>query len=124
MPEITPVMGHATITDGKYNVRLTSVDVESKTSQKGVPYSQLVCKLEVFANQDDRLNGQLIFDRVTFSGDGMTFRWPGFWKAVTGEQWAEGTTFDTDNLLGRELTVAVASDSYGPKVKSHLTLEA
>jgi len=85
---------------GRYTVRIT--DCEAKTSQKGTPMANW--KLTIFGAEDTKWNDRILFHSTPTAGKGSGFL-RDFVVAVTGE--APTGAFNTDALMGRELTVVV-----------------
>ena len=85
----------------------------------------LPVRWEIFGAEDSKLNGQNVLDSVAIQGGGA-FKFEQFFKALTGEQYTEGQSVDTDVLVGREATITVAERPGSPylDVKSYVALEA
>lgn len=105
---ITPDLSEATentnepIPGGIYNVRI--VDVEEKTSKKGAKY--LTWKLQIFGATGDfaRFNNWPVFYSTMLSGSGASML-KTLYKAATHTDIP--TPFDTDVLLGKEVTITL-----------------
>lgn len=88
--------------EGEYAVRIS--DVEMKDSKAGNKY--LNWSMETFGKDDDRLNGRKIFHTTPIAGKGA-----GILKAFVKACGMEATnSFDTDELMGRELVVVLKNN--------------
>lgn len=102
MPEITPNFEEvADLKPGTYKARIT--DCGTKTSQKGDMY--LNWKLEVFGNDDTRLNGKGFTHNTMITGPGArNFR---TLVRATVDANYEGGPVNTDHILGKEVQVVL-----------------
>jgi hypothetical protein len=85
---------------GVYSARIKECDV--KTSQKGSTYGNW--KLELFGTPE--VNNRVVFMATPFSGKGI-FRLADLYKAATGEEIDRHANFDTEMLIGKEITVTL-----------------
>lgn len=116
----------AEITPGNYTVRIADAKHHEKTDTQGNPQNAISWGLQIFDNEDTRLNGQWLWHYTIYQGQyaGM---FKTFYKQVTGEDYVEGQAFDTEDFLGTELEVTTAADKKDPtrtNVKSARRLSA
>lgn len=118
-PDFSEVTG--AIPPGTYAARIK--DCEVKDSQKGQKY--LNWKLELFG--DPEVNNRIVEANTMIAGKGA-FKLKELYKAAMGED-LDGK-FDTDSLIGREITVALVqgkdregNPSQFPDVKSFAPLK-
>lgn len=101
------------IQPGTYQVRITGC--EEKTSQAGAKY--LRWKLETINEADPKNNGRVLWNSTMLSGKGVIML-KRFWDAATNGA-DMGNQFDSEQLLGKELTVTVDMNDRGyAEVKS------
>lgn len=93
--ETTPVQ------PGVYSARIK--DCEVKTGKdSGKPYGNW--KLELYGSPE--VNNRVIFMSTPFGGKGI-FRLGELYKAATGQEIDKNAQFDTDMLIGKEVTVTL-----------------
>jgi len=85
---------------GTYAARIKECEV--KTSQAGKPYGNW--KLELFGSPD--VNNRVVFMSTPFGGKGI-FRLAELHKAATGEEIDRNAAYDTDMLIGKEVSVTL-----------------
>lgn len=103
MALITPNFDElADIKPGQYNVSI--VECEIKESQKGAQY--LKWKFETIGCDEPKNNGQHVWTNTMTTGKGA-FRFKDLYSAATGEEYDSGVQFDTEMLLGKEMSVGV-----------------
>ena len=113
---ISPDFSEATefelVPEGIFNTRITKTEV--KTSQAGNQYVNWTLDIFGAEGEYEKVNNQKIWHITMCSGkaSGMLKK---FVKAVTGED--PVPSFDTDDLLGREVEVTIAHrvDQQGEK---------
>lgn len=117
-PDLTEAGTRQAIAPGTYAARIK--DCEVRTSQAGNDY--LNWQLELFGKPE--VNNRIVFYRTMIKGGGA-FRLAELYKAATGEQLKAGASFDTDALVGREVTTILTEGrdkdgnvSQYPEVKS------
>lgn len=89
------------IVPGTYQVRI--VGAENGTWKSGTKH--IAWELETMNETDSKNNGRRIWHRTPTEGKGA-FRLQQFYRAVTGETLTG--SFDTEQLLGKEVHVTVA----------------
>lgn len=87
---------------GTYSARIK--DGEVKTSQKGSQY--INWKLELFGSPE--VNNRVVFMSTPVAGKGI-FRLAELYKAATGEEIDKTAQFDTDMLIGKEVTATLVA---------------
>ena len=110
---VTPDLSEVTapIIPGTYSARI--VGVEAKETNFGddsrQPVQYLRWDLELFG--DEKWNGRKI-KHDTFTAGKAAFKLQQLFAAATGEVLDKGTTFDTDQLNGREIAVVVTDTNW------------
>lgn len=109
MPLYTPDFSETAedITPGEYQVRITGVT--EKTSQAGNTY--LKWTLDTINEQDPKNNGRKMWHNTMLSGKGVIML-KRFWDAATGGA-DMGDQFDSEQLLGKELSVTINLNDRG-----------
>lgn len=102
----------ASLSPGQYTVSIAECDV--KESKKGAQY--LKWKFETIDCDEPKDNGQSIWTNTMITGRGA-FRFKDLYTAATGEEFDATAEFDTDMLLGKELSVGIVDgvDQQGNK---------
>lgn len=76
--------------------------------------TMLVARLEVFGAENAAHNGMTVAHELPLSGGGA-FRLTEFYEAATGtivaKEQREGFSFDTDELMGRDVTIVVIKEA-------------
>jgi hypothetical protein len=108
-PLFTPDFSEAAedLAPGTYQVRITNC--EEKTSQAGNTY--LKWTLDTINEQDPKNNGRKLWHNTMLSGKGVIML-KRFWDAATDGA-DMGTQFDSEQLLGKELSVTIDKNEKG-----------
>jgi hypothetical protein len=122
-PDFSEVSGNDPVPPGTYSARIK--ECEQRESKAGNPY--LNWKLELFGTPE--VNNRVVFHMTMVKGK-AAFRLQELYSAATGEQISDKTGFDTDMLIGKEITVTLteAKDQEGnvrpfPEVKAVAALK-
>lgn len=114
MSLITPNLDEVqeAIEAGVYKVQVTKVETGVWNTQKGdLPY--LKVHLDTFEEVNPKNNGRKIFYSMPLAGKGA-FLVANFYRACTGESInKENPSFDTEQIMGRQLEVTVDINSAG-----------
>jgi len=100
------------VPDGRYLARITSVDIKQK-DESSAPYLEV--QLEI--TEDGAYVNRRLWHYASTSKDGQ-FRVKQLFDAAGVEY---GEDCDTDDLLGAEVVVAVAVESYQGKLRNKVT---
>lgn len=101
------------ITPGEYRVRVVASELGEWEGRDGKPNTKYVnWTLETTGEEKPANNGRKIWHRTPINGKGA-FRLTNFYKAATGETLTAGQGFDTEMLIGRELSVVVDKNDKG-----------
>lgn len=122
MSLITPNLDEIqeSIEAGEYKVRITKVGTGAwaANERRGeLPYLDVV--LDTFDEAEAKNNGRKIFHKMPLQGKGA-FLVSNFYAAATGEKISKDQpSFDTEQLMGREMTMIVNINDAGyTEVKS------
>jgi len=108
------------IIPGEYRVRIVGAE-QGTWEKEGRTTTFVKWTLETTDESEPKNNGRKIFERTAVNGKGA-FRLQRLYKAATGESLAGA--FDTEQLLGKELKVAVELDAKGyTNVKSFAAIQ-
>lgn len=113
-PDFDEAIDMGPVAAGKYNARI--IGVEQKTAKSGNPY--LNWRAELVGTEGGKQNGKLVFFMTMYTGKAAN-QIKDLWKAATGELPAAGQPWDPNTLLGREVSIAVATryDNTGKESK-------
>lgn len=100
IPDFSEVTERTPVAPGTYSARIT--DCEAKTSKTGNDY--LNWKMTLFGTPE--IANRVIFHMTPVKGKGA-FRLQELYKAAKGEDISKGAQFDTDQLIGSELSVTL-----------------
>lgn len=117
-PDFSEVKSDSPVPAGTYSARVK--ECELKESKAGTAY--LYWKIELFGSPE--INNRIVFTATPIRGPGA-FRLQQFYRATMHQEINSKIGFDTDSLLGKELSVTLSErkDSEGnvmpfPDVKS------
>lgn len=123
VPDFSEAAESKPVPPGTYSARIKAV--EPKESQAGNKY--LSWKLELFGSPE--VNNRIVFHRTMISGPGA-FRLRDLYAAATGKKIADKESFDTMDLIGKELKVMLVEQkdqegnvSQFPEVKAVARLQ-
>jgi len=107
---------------GVYTVQVSGAQV-GQWDKEGRVTPYVKWELSTIDEADAKNNGRKLWDSTPVSGRGV-FRLQNFYRAVTGETLSkEAPSFDTEQLVGRQLKVTVAINAAGyTEVKSYQAL--
>lgn len=101
-----------TVGPGVYKARIldaTMGEWAATDSRKAIQFVNW--RLTTFGEVEDKNNGRSIFAKTPLAGGGA-FKIRDLYKAATGEEYKPGG-FDTDQLLGKEVSAIVTTDQKG-----------
>lgn len=102
------------VAPGEYHVRVVKSEDGEWAGRDGKPATKFISwTLETMNEADPKNNGRRIWHRTPYTGGGA-FRLVNFVKAATGSAISsENPSFDTEEMMGRELVVVCDKNDRG-----------